>query len=159
MSIEQVAALAKVAKSAVYRRWSSKAEMVFALAIHGEAIEAPADHGSLAEDLRILADRVIALLSSEPARQALPGLLADLRGHPLLTQRFHASFIDAERQLVQTLLDRAVHRGEIMPASDAAQVHAQLLGTVFAWIFLVGEEAPPDLARRVSTSVVTTLRR
>jgi len=64
MSIEQVASTAKVAKTAIYRRWASKAEMVFALVIHSEAIEEPADHGSVAEDLRVLSERVVALLST-----------------------------------------------------------------------------------------------
>jgi len=132
MSIKQVAAAARVPKTAIYRRWASKAEMVFALVIHGEAIQRPADQGTLAEDLRVLVERVVALLSAPAARQALPGLLADLRRDPSLADRFHASFIDAEKQLVGALLDRAVLRGELVTELDPADVHAQLLGTVFA---------------------------
>lgn len=159
MSIEQVAATAKVAKTAIYRRWASKAEMVFALVIHSEAIEGPADQGSLVEDVRVLSERVVALLSTPEARQALPGLLADLRGDALLATRFHVSFIEEERRLVEALLNRAVRRGELVRAPDPADVHAQLLGTVFAWIFLLAEEPPPELASRISTSVLATLQR
>lgn len=159
LSIEQAASAAKVSKTAIYRRWASKAEMVFALAVHGEAIEAPADQGSLGEDLRVLTERVVPLLSTAPARQALPGLLSDLGGDPLLAKRFQASFVEAERQLIEALLDRAVRRGELKRAPDPADVHALLLGTAFAWIFLLADEPPGDLAKRISTSVLATLQR
>lgn len=159
MSIEQVAATAKVAKTAIYRRWASKAEMVFALVIHGEAVEGAADQGSLAEDVRVLSKRVVALLSAPAARQALPGLIADLRSDPLLAKRFHSSFIEAQRGVVEVLLNRAVQRGELVRAPDPADVHAQLLGTAFAWIFLLGEEPFPDLPRRISANVLASLQR
>lgn len=103
--------------------------MVFAVVVHDEAIELPTDQGTLAGDLRVLTDRVVALLGTPAARQALPGLLADLRGDPLLAKRFHASFIEAERQLIESLLRRSVRRGELTEQPDPADVHAQLLGT------------------------------
>ena len=110
-----------------------QAEMVFALAIHVAAIEAPADHGSLAGDLRIVAGRVIAPLSTQRGASALPGLLADLRGDPPLAKRSaHPSSRD--RQLVKALLQQALHRDELARAADAADVHAQPLETVFARI-------------------------
>jgi AcrR family transcriptional regulator len=159
MSIEQVASVAKVAKTAIYRRWASKAEMVFAVVIHDEAIELPADQGTLAGDLRVLTERVVALLGTPAARHALPGLLADLRGDPLLAKRFHASFIEAERQLIESLLRRSVRRGELTEQPDPADVHAQLLGTAFAWIFLLTDTPPADLASRIASSVLATLQR
>lgn len=158
MSVEQVASTARVAKSAIYRRWASKAEMVFALVVHGDAIQPPADQGSLAADLEALSERVLELLSAPAARQALPGLLADLRGDPQLTDRFQASFVEAERRLVTALLDRAVLRGELQYVPEVVDVHAQLLGTAFAWVFLLADAPPPDLARRISISVLATLQ-
>lgn len=159
MSMERVASTARVAKTAVYRRWSSKAEMVFAIVIHGEAIEPPVDHGTLAADLGALTERVVGLLSTPAARHALPGLLADLHGDPLLAKRFQASFIQEERRLVETLLDRAVRRGELAAQPDPDDVHAQVLGTAFARVFLLAGDPPADLASRISSSVLTTLQR
>lgn len=157
LSVEQVARAAKVGKAAIYRRWASKAEMVFALVVHDEAIEAPLDQGSLAGDLRVLAEHVIDLLAAPAAREALPGLLADLQRDTLLAARFQASFIDAERSLVASLLERAVARGELVTRPDPADVHAQLLGTAFTWILLVADEPPPDLAGRIAAAVFATL--
>ncbi len=158
LSIEQVAHVAKVGKAAIYRRWASKAEMVFALVVHDEKIEPAADQGTLTGDLRLLAERVVAILSAPAARHALPGLLADLHRDPPLAERFQASFIGAERRLVVSLLERAAGRGELADAPDPGDVHAQLLGTAFAWIFLVAEEAPADLADRMTAAALATLR-
>ena len=47
MTIEGVCAASGVAKTTVYRRWKSKAEMVFELVLHGAEDEFP-DTGSLA---------------------------------------------------------------------------------------------------------------
>lgn len=158
MSIEQVAIAADVAKATIYRRWASKAEMVFSVVVHGEDIEPPADSEELAGDLRALVAHVIALLSEPAARQALPGLLADLQRDPLLAQRFQATVIQAQRTVVSRVLDRAVARGEINAGSDAPEVHAQLLGTVFAWLHLVSDAAPDDLADRVTAALIAALR-
>jgi len=86
-------------------------------------------------------------------------LLADLRGDPLLAKRFHASFIEAERQLIESLLQRSVRRGELSKQPDPADVHAQLLGTAFAWIFLFTDTSPVDLASRITISVLAALQR
>lgn len=158
MSVEQVATVAGVGKATVYRRWASKAEMVFGVVVHGETVEPPQDTGTLAGDIRALTDRVVAVLSAPAARQSLPGLLADLRGDPLLAARFHDLLIDAERRLVATLLDRAVARGELTERPDPVDVHAQLLGTVFAWLYLVSGRPPDDLADRVSRALLAAVR-
>lgn len=159
LSIERVAAAAKIGKATIYRRWRSKAEMVFALVIHDEAITPLPDYGTLEHDLRALVEHVIALVSAPGARDCLPGLLADLRSDPPLAKRFHDSYIAAERRVVEGLLGRAVGRGELAVPGDSAGLHAQLLGTVFAWIFLVAEAPPDDLADRISRSLLANLTR
>lgn len=157
VTIEQVAAAARVGKTAIYRRWASKPEMVFAVVVHDSVIDLPPDRGSLAADLRGLTERVLALLSTPAARTALPGLLADLRADVRLSERFAERFLDVERRLLHALLDRAVERGELTVRPSVVDVHAQLLGTVFAWIFLLTDELPQDLADRVSSAVLATL--
>lgn len=159
MSIEQVASMANVAKTAIYRRWGSKAEMVFAVAVHGESIDPLPDSGSLAIDVGRLAERVVALLSMPAARQAMPGLLSDLRGNAVLAERFEDVFIAAERRLIEGVLHRARLRGDLVSGVDPADVHAQLLGTAFAWLFLMGGQPPDDVARRITAALLATLEK
>jgi AcrR family transcriptional regulator len=157
MTVEQVAATAGVAKATVYRRWASKAELVFELVLHGNALQPPGDTGTLEGDLLALTRHVITLLTAPPARQAIPGLLADLRADPLLAERFQRTFIDAERQLVRRLLTRAVERGELTSTTDPVDVHAQLLGTVFAWVHLAADRPPAGLADRITRALLATI--
>jgi len=150
-TVNVIAARAGVPKSTLYRRWSSKAELVFATVVHGPVITVP-DTGGLDTDLIELSRRIVAALDTERARLALPGLLADLQRDPALRHRFHREVVGAQRALVQLVLDRAVDRGELPEPVAATDAHAQLLGTAYAWTVLFSEPAPPDLAERMATA-------
>jgi AcrR family transcriptional regulator len=64
LSIDRVAARAGVGKAGIYRRWRTKAEMVFAAVVHGLELPLPADTGTLRGDLPDrLADAVTTALS------------------------------------------------------------------------------------------------
>lgn len=150
-TVNAIAARAGVPKSTLYRRWSSKAELVFATVVHGPSISVP-DTGGLDTDLLELSRRIVAALDTQRARLALPGLLADLQRDPALRQRFDREVIGAQRALVQLVLDRAVDRGELSEPVAAIELHAQLLGTAWAWTSLFGEPAPTDLAEQMATA-------
>ncbi|WP_131737583.1 TetR/AcrR family transcriptional regulator [Actinomadura roseirufa] len=156
LSIDRVAARAGVGKAGIYRRWRSKAEMVFAAVVHGPRPSPPADSGTLRGDLAALAEHIIALLAAPGARSVLPGLLADVSGDPALAARFAAGFVDFERAVLAEILGRAADRGEIA-AADPAFAHALLLGPIFTYLFLVGGDAPAGLADRLAGAVVAAL--
>lgn len=158
VSVERVAATAGVAKTTLYRRWPSKAEMVFALVVHADTVTPPADTGTLHGDLEALTEHVVGLLAAPAARQAFPGMIADLRADPVLAARFQQTVITIQRELVGRLLERAHDRGELALVPDPADVHAQLLGTVFAWLYLMEDTVPTDLAGRISTALMATIR-
>jgi len=145
-TVNAIAARAGVPKSTLYRRWSSKAELVFATVIHGSFIAVP-DTGGLDTDLLELSRRIVSALDTHPARLAL---LADLQSDPALRQRFDREVISAQRALVQLVLDRAVDRDELSEPVAATDLHAQLLGTAYAWTSMLGEPSPPDLAERMA---------
>lgn len=152
-SIDMVAAAAGVAKTSIYRRWASKAELVFDALIHNRDITTPADTGSFAGDIEVLIDLVLASLGGPLSLRTVPALLVDLRADPALARRFELVFIQAEHDLVAAILDRAVLRGEFVRRPDPSDVHAQLLGTVFAWLFLTGGP-PDDASSRLSLAIV-----
>lgn len=158
LSIEAVAAEAGISKATIYRRWSSKAEMVFALIIHGADIALPAAPHSLSRDVRALVTHVVGLLSEPSARAALPGLIADLSDDPALAARFHSAVIEPQRRLVDDLLSAAVDRGELAQTPDADVVHARILGAVFTPLFLLAEPPPKNLAGRVSAEILASLQ-
>jgi AcrR family transcriptional regulator len=154
LTIEQVAAAAGVAKTAIYRRWSSKAEMVFTIAIHAATITPPADTGSLAGDLRALAVRVVELLSTPVARSALPGILGDMTANPEQAARFHAAFSASQRDVIAAIVQRALDRGELTNLPDIDAIHAVVLGTAFAALHLLPQPCPRDLAAHITDAAI-----
>ncbi|WP_409490510.1 TetR/AcrR family transcriptional regulator [Amycolatopsis sp. cmx-11-12] len=141
-TIDAVAARAGVGKAAVYRRWRSKAELVFAAVIHPEELEPPEDTGSLRGDVAAVLEVIESSLDSAELRQALPSLLADVRADPVLEARFGEVFLGRERGYLVLMLDRAVARGELSRRPDPALVHAILLGPVLTWLHLFTEPLP-----------------
>jgi AcrR family transcriptional regulator len=158
VSVEAVAARGGVGKGAIYRRFASKPELVFAHAIHGLELGPPPDTGSLRADLAALLRGILDTLAAPAAAAAVPGLLADLGRDPELATHFQATFIEQERARVSAVLERAVRRGELARRPDAALVHACLLGPVFAWLFLLRGPLAEDLPERLAAIAATALQ-
>ena len=137
LTIEKVAAASGVAKTTIYRRWASKAEMVLGTVIHPAGLGEVPDTGSLAGDVAALAEQAVALIMREPARSAVPGLLADMTSDPALAARLRESF-DAAREEISAVLERAARRGEIGEDCDLEGFHAALLGIPFVGAHLQG---------------------
>ncbi|MFE0024552.1 TetR/AcrR family transcriptional regulator [Amycolatopsis sp. NPDC059021] len=141
-TVDAIAARAGVGKAALYRRWKSKAELVFAAAIHDDALASPADTGTLRGDVGEVLAAIQSSLDGPQVRSALPGLLADVQADPGLAARFGEVFLARERAYLVEMLDRAVARGELTRQPDLVAIHAMLLGSVFAWLHLLQEPTP-----------------
>ena len=113
MSIDGVAVRAGVGKATIYRRWSSKQELVRdAIAYMHDDIEAP-DTGSLLGDYEGLAAGVRAAVQRQGAATFAPRLLGEAVGDPELHAIFYANLIKPRRDQMRLVLERAVARGEI----------------------------------------------
>ena len=156
LTIEGVARQSGVAKTTIYRRWQSKAEMVFDLVIHRGGTEGITDSGSLSGDIETLAGRVVELIAVEPGRSALPGLLADMAGDPDLTARLQQSVVAAVRADIEAMVDRAISRGEVRAGADVDGLYAALLGVPYVHVHLLGR-VRPDLLREELSEVLLTL--
>ncbi|MFE3761564.1 TetR/AcrR family transcriptional regulator [Streptomyces sp. NPDC059104] len=154
LTMDAVAARARVGKAAIYRRHASRGELVFAALVHGREPQPLPDAGSLHGDLTALARLILGIFSDPVVEAATPGLLADLKQHPDTAARFRDTFIAGERGAVTNLLDRALARGELAERADPALVHSALLGTAFAWVFLLGRAPTPSLAPAIAALAV-----
>jgi AcrR family transcriptional regulator len=141
-TIEEIAARAGIGKAAIYRRYRSKAEMVFAASVHDLHAEPPGDTGSLHGDLLAFAYFIRDNIGRPAARQAGPALVAELARDPDLVTRFRQTFLAKEQRDFATVVDRAVDRGELARPVDAALLHLLLTGPVFT--ALVGLHTPVD---------------
>jgi AcrR family transcriptional regulator len=153
LTIEGVALRSGVAKTSIYRRWPSKAEMVFDLMLHSSA-ELPAidDRGSLTDDIEALSARIVALVAGRLGSRIFPGLICDAASDQALMQRFRATIVADGRDQIAQLLERSVRRGDLTDASAAADLQAVLIGA--ALIFPLFH---PDLDEGVLRDKITDL--
>jgi AcrR family transcriptional regulator len=145
VTMDATAARAGTSKAAIYRRFKSKAELLFAAAVHGADIQVPADTGSLRGDLLALGRRIRSDMSSPAAREVAPHVIAEISRSPEVSQRLRSVFVASERDEIEAILGRAVRRGELPRMPNVATVHHLLGGALFFTIFVV-DEAIDDAA-------------
>jgi AcrR family transcriptional regulator len=157
-TIERVAAHAGVGRGAVYRRWRSKAEMVFAAVVHSAELPSPVDSGTLEGDLVALADRIAELTRTDQARAALAGLVAELAGDPQLATALEDRLFAAERRYIALILERARARAELGPGADSELVRRLLVGPIaFTPLFApTAQPRPREVAHLVAAGLLTT---
>lgn len=132
-SIERVARRAAVSRPAIYRRWPSKAHLVH------EAVFPPVDvdqaHGdSFVAEIEGLVRGTVQVFAEPATREAVPGLMMEMRADPAL-QSVLAERLEhaARRRFRDETLEPAVEAGEARPEVDPDTVFDALAGaTVFA---------------------------
>ncbi|MGY1638205.1 TetR/AcrR family transcriptional regulator [Geodermatophilus sp. SYSU D00742] len=130
LTMDAVALAAGVGKATIYRRWSSKAELllgVLDLAV-GDELPAP-DTGNLRDDLVALLTTTLELMAG-PSGQATRSLFGAVVGDPVLAEAYRRGPLSSWSTALAGVLDRAVRRGEITAAaavSSAAEVGPAVL--------------------------------
>lgn len=87
LSLAAVAERAGTTKSALYRRWSSKAELVHEAAFPAAPTALQAAAGDIAADIRMMIAATRDVFTTPVVRAALPGLVADMTADAELNAR------------------------------------------------------------------------
>ena len=113
LKMEHVANRARASKGSLYRRWSSRAELVVDAVHHTipSCAERP-DTGSVREDL-LGCLRGFAKLLNGPSGEAVRGLMAETMRNPDLMEVVRIRFIDPGVGLFLEVLRRGAVRGEV----------------------------------------------
>ncbi|MFJ4187354.1 TetR/AcrR family transcriptional regulator [Kitasatospora sp. NPDC089509] len=148
-----VAARAGVSTATLYRRWSSKEDLVIAAAaLHGEASYEPPGTGTLAGDLRIVLRDKAAAMTGEPGR-VIRALIGEAAHNTALAEALVTAFLRPLYGRVAEVVRQAVDRGEIPPLDDAELVGEVVAGPVMTH-FLLTPQLPEDVdeatARRIA---------
>jgi AcrR family transcriptional regulator len=121
MTMQGVAARAGVSTATLYRRWTSKQDLVVAalqkLVPESETI----DTGSLTTDLETFLHRAETKLASAEG-QLIKGIIGEAVRNPTLAQALRDGIEQQPHPLIVPMLQRAVQRGEIpeLPDMDLA---------------------------------------
>ena len=151
LTLDTVATRARASKATLYRRWTSKAELV-ADAMSGleGAVDLP-DTGSLRGDL-------LALVSSrrfEPSNARLMcGVSTAMSTDPELNSALRQRFVQPRLAALRRLLESGRARGEVDDGVDLDLV-ASVMPAMMTFLSMISCEPPsPELAARVVDEVV-----
>jgi AcrR family transcriptional regulator len=112
LTMAAVAERAGTTKTALYRRWSSKAELVHEAAFPAAPTALSAPEGDITGDVLAMVAAARDVFTSPVVRAALPGLVADMADDPDLHARVVSRFVGLFG-VVRDRLDHAVARGEV----------------------------------------------
>ncbi|MBV9848033.1 MAG: TetR/AcrR family transcriptional regulator [Kutzneria sp.] len=158
ISIEGISERSGVAKSTIYRWWSSKAELVMEAYTHIVTRRAPEpDTGTVEGDLTALLANVYRVARYPQRVRALQGLMAEAQLDPAFRAPFRR-WVESRRAVAATILTHGIERGEL-PA-DIDLMHAIDLFFGPFWYRLLVGHAPltPQLAAEHVRGLLDGLR-
>lgn len=159
LTMAAVAERAGTTKTALYRRWSSKAELAHeaAFPVAPTALEVPA--GDIAADVHAMIGAARDVFTSPVVRAALPGLIADMAADANLNARVMGRFVDLFGA-VRTRLGDAVARGEVHDDVDPDRLVELIGGATLLRLLLAPEvDVDDDWVAQTSAIVVHGVRR
>ncbi|MBN3910375.1 MAG: TetR/AcrR family transcriptional regulator [Nostoc sp. NMS1] len=149
MSIEAIASRAGVGKTTIYRRYTSKEELV------ADAIEslrddlAIPDTGSFWGDMDILIENAAKKIDSPLGRQTLALIISTASSNPQFAEVYWTKYTKLRREAFSKVLERAQSRGEIHKDADVDLIIDLVSGSLYyALIFKPTTEPVEAYMRR-----------
>jgi len=158
LTVEYVAEHSGVHKTTVYRRWGSVEGLVAdALQLAGEDSWTPPDTGSLDGDLRTLAREVTETFGDTPTAAAPTAFVAAAFQSRRAAEALHDFY--AERfARCESVVTRAVERGEAPVGTDAAAVVRAVSAPLFFRVLITREPIGTPLADQSAAAVAAAVR-
>lgn len=143
ITIEAIAARASVAKTTIYRWWSTKAAIFMELynELAAEMLTG-LDTGSVEKDLRNLLRGLFKLFTTTSAGPAMVGMIAEAQSSPEFAKVFQEQFMVHRRNITRKILERGVERGELQADLDINLAIDVISGSI--WYRLLQGHAPLD---------------
>jgi AcrR family transcriptional regulator len=159
LSIEAVARRAGVGKTAIYRRWSNKLEMVLEIVsdVAGRSVPLP-DTGSFSGDLELLMMIVSRALQHRIASQIIPDLMAEASRNPQIAETLQKALRTHQRAVGDKLIGQAVARGELPEGTDPLVAVDLILGPLYWRLAVARTPLGDDDLKKLITAVTAALR-
>jgi AcrR family transcriptional regulator len=155
LTMDAVATAAKASKATLYRRWSTKAELVVDAISRAKGCPVPedVDTGTLRGDLISLSCEEGGFTSEMPM-SVMAGLLTALHRDADLQRAFRERLLAPRVAVVNRIYQRAVRRGEIAADVDVDLLSQTLPALIIHHAFVLGIEPTEDLILRVIDHVI-----
>ncbi len=155
LTIENVARRAGVGKATVYRRWTSKREMVLTVLTQvATRADLFPDTGGLESDLRALLSSAADHLRDHRVSRIVPDVLAESARDPDFAAALHERIGLIRRHRGAEMITRAVDRGEL-PAHVDLELASDLIAAPLYWRLSVTRQAltTTDLDRLIQMTI------
>jgi len=153
LTMAAIAQRAGTTKTALYRRWSSKAELVHEAAFPAAPTALAAPAGDIAADIRAMIDAARDVFTSPVVRAALPGLIADMAADAALNTRVMAR-LSGVFDAVRARLDDAVGQGLVHADVDPERLIEIIGGATMLRLLLRPYEDLDDAWVDQTTAIV-----
>ena len=159
LSIEAVARRAGVGKTAVYRRWGNKLEMVLEIVsdVAGRSVPLP-DTGSFAGDLQLLMMIVSRALQHRIASQIIPDLMAEASRNPQIAETLQRALRTHQTAVGDKLVGQAVARGELPAGADPELAVDLILGPLYWRLAVARGPIDDEHLEKLIAAVTTALK-
>ena len=159
LSIEEVAARSGVAKTTIYRRWTSRGTLALdAFLDDFQSQLPPPDTGTLRGDLLAALRAWIRAVTRTSAGPILAGLIAESQRDPELGIAWRERVVEPLRSQHKIMLNRAVERGQLTPDADQEVVLDLLFGAAYHRLLHGHRPLTDAFARQVVDLIVAGLR-
>lgn len=159
LSIEAVARRAGVGKTAIYRRWSNKLEMVLEIVsdVAGRSVPMP-DTGSFEGDLQLLMMIVSKALQHRIASQIIPDLMAEASRNPQIAATLQKALRTHQQAVGDKLVGQAVARGELPIGADPDLAVDLILGPLYWRLAVARTPIDDNYLTQLTALVIAALR-
>ncbi|MBO0728186.1 MAG: TetR/AcrR family transcriptional regulator [Acidimicrobiaceae bacterium] len=145
LTIEGVALRAGVAKTSLYRRWSTKESLVLDAIVNAGLAEQPAlpDTGTLHEDM-------LSYLCAWVRFRRAQAWASEVIANSELKHAFRKSLGDGLTSGFRAILERAVERADLPPHTDVELMATLPMALIHQHYVLTGKPADEELAKRIA---------
>jgi AcrR family transcriptional regulator len=153
-TIQAIARRAGVSAPSVYRRWSSKAELIEEAVFPSGLLAPEARTGDVITDLQPYCVQILTYLADPPIRAAIPGLLVEYQNHREMWQHSMQRSFFPMRKSFEAFLNKTGRRPVV--SSDA--LFDVMVGALFTRALNEGAEDAEEFARAVAQVVTAALQ-
>ena len=154
VAMDAIAARAGVGKATVYRRWSSKEELVVDAIEQIMVSRQLPDTGTTRGDLRAVMLETMHMYKDPATHKLLSGLVAAMARSRHIADAARAGFVAARRDTVRTVLVRGKSRGDIARHADVELMLDLLSGPLAVRALITGAEISEALVHDTVDAVI-----
>jgi AcrR family transcriptional regulator len=157
LTMSGVAARAGVSTATLYRRWSSKLELVIDV-LSARAEESPVpDTGSLEGDCRAIVHSLVDKARTTQSTPLMAGLVGEIGRNAELAKALRGSLIGPRRIAFNEVFARATERGELRRGVDVELAADLLFGPLYHRLLFTGAAVTARVANDLADLVLKAI--